>query len=99
MVIPEERENDYQRKMKSPLFCEHFEKDNWTLVYFNALREAFAKNKARTVLEGLFGLKQNIPTQKKGEEVNENQRLMEFGGADVPAPTEEGLESALQNIL
>jgi len=31
--------------MKSPLFSEHFEKDNWTLAYFNALREAFTKTR------------------------------------------------------
>jgi len=47
MIIPEEREDDYQRKMKSPLFSEHFAKDNWTLAYFNALREAFTKTKAK----------------------------------------------------
>jgi hypothetical protein len=37
MVIPEEWEQDFERKMKSPLFSEHFEKDNWTLAYFNTL--------------------------------------------------------------
>jgi len=94
MVIPEERENDYQRKMKSPLFCEHFEKDNWTLVYFNALREAFTKTKARTALEGLFGLKKNAPIQEKSEETNGSQRLMEFGGTNAPEPPEEALASA-----
>jgi hypothetical protein len=57
MVIPEEREQDFERKMKSPLFSEHFEKDNWTLAYFNALREAFTKTKAKTALESLFGKK------------------------------------------
>ena len=61
MVIPEEREADFERKMKSPLFSEHFQKDNWTLVYFNALREAFTKTKARTALELLFGKKMAAP--------------------------------------
>jgi len=57
MVIPEEREQDFERKMKSPLFNERFQKDNWTLAYFNALREAFTKSKAKTDLESLFNKK------------------------------------------
>ena len=95
MVIPEERENNYQRKMKSPLFCEHFEKNNRTLVYFNALREAFTKNKARTALEGLFGVKKNAPVQEKDEEANGSQRLMEFAGTEPTGLPEEALESAV----
>jgi 16S rRNA G966 N2-methylase RsmD len=59
MVIPEEREKDFERKMKSPLFNEHFLKDNWALVYFNALREAFSKTKAKTNLEALFNKKRD----------------------------------------
>ena len=97
MVIPEERENDFERKMKSPLFSEHFHKDNWTLVYFNALREAFTKTKARTALESLFGQKKNGAALEKSEEANGSQRLMEFGGPSVPEPPEEALESAAVN--
>jgi 16S rRNA G966 N2-methylase RsmD len=63
MVIPEEREDDYQRKMKSPLFSEHFAKDNWTLAYFNALREAFTKTKSKTDLESLLGKKKSISSR------------------------------------
>jgi 16S rRNA G966 N2-methylase RsmD len=63
MVIPEEREDDYQRKMKSPLFSEHFSKDNWTLAYFNALREAFTKTKAKTDLESLLGKKKSVSSR------------------------------------
>ncbi len=57
MVIPEERERDHQRKMQSPLFSEHFAKDNWNLLFFDAFREAFSKNKTKTSLESLFGKK------------------------------------------
>jgi hypothetical protein len=60
MVIPEERDAEFQRRMKSPLFNEHFQKDNWTLAYFNALLEAFSKTKAKTSLESLFNKKKNI---------------------------------------
>ncbi len=94
MVIPEEREKDYERKMRSPLFSEHFSKDNWSLLYFNALREAFTKTKARTALEALFGLKKNAASQTGGGEANGTQALMEFGGADASAAPEEAFEDA-----
>jgi 16S rRNA G966 N2-methylase RsmD len=68
MVIPEERENDFERKMKSPLFNEHFRKDNWTLAYFKALREAFTKTKAKTDLESLFGKKKKVSSQYRKSE-------------------------------
>ena len=40
MVIPENREADLRRKMESPLFSEHFNGDNWTLLFFGAFRAA-----------------------------------------------------------
>jgi 16S rRNA G966 N2-methylase RsmD len=86
MVIPEEREQDFERKMKSPLFSEHFEKDNWTLAYFNALREAFTKTKAKTALESLFGKKKYVHVSRRETKNNENQALFELpesGGRTV----------------
>lgn len=62
MAIPEAREKDFERKMKSPLFSEHFSKDNWSLLYFDAFREAFVKMKTKTSVEGLLGQKK---TQRK----------------------------------
>jgi hypothetical protein len=93
MVIPEEREADYERKMKSPLFSEHFQNDHWTLVFFNALREAFTKTKARTALEALFGQKKTAPYPQADREANDQQRLMEFGGSEVPEPPAESTEN------
>ena len=78
MVIPEEREQDFERKMKSPLFSEHFEKDNWTLTYFNALREAFTKTKGRTNLESLFGKKRHVNVSRRENKNSENQALFEL---------------------
>jgi 16S rRNA G966 N2-methylase RsmD len=78
MVIPEERENDFERKMKSPLFSEHFAKDNWTLAYFNALREAFTKTKAKTDLESLFGKKKNAGGIRYKRQASEAQALFEI---------------------
>jgi 16S rRNA G966 N2-methylase RsmD len=93
MVLPEEREADFERKMKSPLFSEHFQKDNWTLVFFNALREAFTKTKAGTALEPLFGQKRNARLTENCLEAKDDQKLMEFGGSDQPGPTGESLEN------
>jgi hypothetical protein len=78
MVIPEERENDFDRKMKSPLFSEHFGKDNWTLAYFNTLREAFSKTKAKTALESLFGKKKATSRARYESKPAENQALFEL---------------------
>ncbi len=78
MVIPEEREQDFERKMKSPLFSGHFEKDNWTLAYFNALREAFTKTKGRTNLESLFGKKRHVNISRRETKNEENQVLFEL---------------------
>jgi hypothetical protein len=78
MVIPEERENDFERKMKSPLFSEHFAKDNWTLAYFNALREAFTKTKAKTDLESLFGKKKSAGGFRYKRQASEAQALFEI---------------------
>ena len=86
MVIPEEREQDFERKMKSPLFSGHFEKDNWTLAYFNALREAFTKTKGRTNLESLFGKKRHVNISRREAKNSENQVLFELpesGGTNI----------------
>lgn len=78
MVIPEERENDFERKMKSPLFSEHFAKDNWTLAYFNMLREAFTKTKARTDLESLFNQKKKTSRTLYKTKASDTQALFEM---------------------
>ncbi|MGP8239331.1 MAG: hypothetical protein ACLQVW_28500 [Limisphaerales bacterium] len=78
MVIPEEREADFERKMRSPLFGEHFQNGGWTLIYFNALRETFTKTKTKTAIESLLGLKKYTPLRPEGQEADNAQKLMEF---------------------
>jgi hypothetical protein len=88
MVIPDEREKDFERKMKSPLFNERFAKDNWTLVYFNPLREAFTKSKGKTELEPLFGKKKSTEGRLRDDEDSGHQVLFELpesGGAALSA--------------
>ena len=55
MVLPEERDPDFQRKMESPLFQERFSGDNWARLYFDILRQSFAKTREQTRLEALYG--------------------------------------------
>ncbi|MEK9139355.1 MAG: hypothetical protein AAB393_19735, partial [Bacteroidota bacterium] len=38
LVIPEEREEQFQRKMKSPMFAERFAVDQWGLLFFDTIR-------------------------------------------------------------
>lgn len=57
MALPEERDADFRRKMDSPLFRDHFERESWQLLYFGALRRAFTKTKKITVLEDILNVK------------------------------------------
>lgn len=43
LAIPEEREDQFNRKMKSPMFSERFELDSWKLLYFDAVRSNYRK--------------------------------------------------------
>lgn len=48
MVLPEEREEQFKNKLTSPLFKEHFETENWKLIYFDTLRTEYLKHKNNT---------------------------------------------------
>jgi 16S rRNA G966 N2-methylase RsmD/DNA-directed RNA polymerase subunit RPC12/RpoP len=78
MVIPEERERDYERKMKSPLFSEHFANDNWNLLFFDAFRQAYSRSKSNTSLESVIGKKKEPTTQDRPQETNEEQGMLNF---------------------
>ena len=43
MVLPEERENLFEKKQRSSLFAERFKNDSWNILYFDALRNNFRK--------------------------------------------------------
>jgi hypothetical protein len=47
LVIPEEREEQFRRKQKSPMFAERFEKDNWNLLFFDSIRHYYKKLKSK----------------------------------------------------
>jgi hypothetical protein len=47
LVIPEEREEQFRKKEKSPMFSERFEKDNWNLLFFDSIRHSYKKLKSK----------------------------------------------------
>jgi hypothetical protein len=55
MVLPEERKDDFDRKMQSPLFRDFFTSHGWKLLFFDKFREAFSKSKDSTAIDTLFG--------------------------------------------
>jgi len=65
MVLPEEREGQLKSKLSSPLFRNHFENENWRLIYFDTLRNAYVKQKAKTDIYGLIDKKANVPKRKE----------------------------------
>jgi hypothetical protein len=91
MVIPEEREQDHERKMRSPLFSEYFGKDNWTLLFFDAFRQAFTKNRTKTAIESLIGKKKEVDYRRPTQKANEEQNLFDFGIESVASEPQSAL--------
>lgn len=65
MILPEEREEVFLRKMQSPLFKEQYEKASWAVIYFDALRNGFSKTKGNTKIEDLVGAKHSSASGRK----------------------------------
>jgi 16S rRNA G966 N2-methylase RsmD len=87
MVLPEERQPDWERKMQSPLFREHFTGESWKLLYFDAFRNAYAKAREGASLESLFGTKgptAKYSQTKRGSDADQ-QTLMELAPGATPA--------------
>ena len=83
MVIPEEREQDFGRKMKSPLFSQHFEQENWSLLFFDAFRQAFTKTKSKTSLESFLGKKKSAVAGRAPRAVQEDQGFLSFSSEEA----------------
>lgn len=85
MVLPEEREADFDRKMQSPLFRQHFEDESWRLLYFDTFRAAFSKQREKADLESLFGTKRIAKktdcASRKPD--SDEQTLMDFDSNSV----------------
>jgi len=63
MVIPGEREPQFKNKMTSPLFKEHFENENWKLIYFDKLRQAYSEDKNKTDIYKLINQNQQLSSK------------------------------------
>ena len=47
LVIPEEREEQLLRKMRSPMFAKRFKDDSWRVIFFEPLRKEYWKKKGK----------------------------------------------------
>ena len=75
MLIPFDRYNQFQKKMKSPMFCERFNNDNWNIILFDVLYQSWSENRKKTDIEDLF----NKPTTlKKNKKNKEQDQLVVF---------------------
>jgi DNA modification methylase len=74
LVIPEEREEQFVRKQKSPMFAERFEKDNWNLLFFDAIRHQYKKLRSKQItLDSIISKKGPLamrPDKKNCEQMN-----------------------------
>ncbi len=70
MFLPEARKKQLARKMKSPMFSERYEQDNWHIVFLDVLYKQWNKDKKNTNIDDLFG---QTPATNKNKEADENQ--------------------------
>ena len=74
LVIPEEREDQFKRKHKSPMFAERFEQDNWNVLFFDSIRHVYKKLKAKVIeIDSLINKKGPLamrPAKKEDEQMN-----------------------------
>lgn len=78
MLLPAERMNQLARKMKSPMFSERYEDDNWIIILFDVLYNQWNKDKTKTKIDNLFGQ----PTIIKKTKTKDENQLNLFGGND-----------------
>lgn len=75
MVLPEEREGQLRNKLTSPLFKDHFENENWQLIYFDTLRNAYVKQKAKTDIYSLVNKKTGTSKNRAGSSTHIQRQL------------------------
>jgi DNA modification methylase len=70
MLFPSERFKQFERKIKTPMFSERFESDNWKFILFEELYKAWNQKKNNLMIEEItnLGLKLN---SKKSEDENQ----------------------------
>ena len=66
MLFPSDRVKQFERKMKTPLFNERYESDNWKFVLFEELYKAWNKLKANLIIEEIANIGINRKKWLKG---------------------------------
>jgi DNA modification methylase len=67
MLYPVDRQNQFNQKMKSPLFGERFISDNWKTILFDVLYANWNKSKANIDIDKLLSVPTTMVTRKKGD--------------------------------
>ena len=75
MLFPSDRFKQFERKMKTPLFNERYEIDNWKFVLFEELYKAWNKLKANLIIEEIANIEIKQAVKKK---TDENQLELEL---------------------
>jgi len=75
MILPEERETQFNNKMTSPLFKEHFENENWKVIFFDALRAAYTKEKTDLDIFSIVNLRK-VTAGPSAKAIKSNQERL-----------------------
>lgn len=75
LLMPEDRETQFLRKLKSPMFAERFKNDNWSVVFFETLQAEYSKHKGQTDVFSLVNKKISKKLRKKDNQRQLNLRL------------------------
>lgn len=65
LLLPEERETQFLRKLKSPMFAERFREDNWNVIFFETLLAEYSKHKGKTDVASLVNKKVDKKLRKE----------------------------------
>ncbi|MDI6766425.1 MAG: DNA methyltransferase [Bacteroidota bacterium] len=96
MLFPVDRENQFKQKLKSPMFYERFQGDNWSVVLFDVLYESWNKDKKRTCINDIL----NKPTTiQKQIEKKKNQLTLFQSNTIDEQPNEDEIDGIVKGIM
>lgn len=75
MILPEEREAQLHNKMTSPLFKNYYEKENWKIIFFDALRAGYVKEKSQLDINSIINQKRVYPRSSETAKKFVQQKL------------------------
>lgn len=67
LVVPQDREDQLLRKLRSPLFGERYQEDSWRCVFFEALEKAYQKEKGKLDITALVAKKVETASTKRSK--------------------------------